>query len=84
MQLDFSQDLKVKITMFDYIKQRLGDLPIDMDGESATPNGNHLFTVDEQESQLDEKNTMFFHHNMAKILFLCKQAGLDVQTAVAF
>ena len=59
MQLDFSQDLKVKITMFDYIKQMLGDLPVDMDGESATPAGNHLFTVDDQASQLDEKCYVF-------------------------
>ena len=27
---------------------------------------------------------MFFHHNVAKLLFLCKRAQPDIQTAVAF
>ena len=27
---------------------------------------------------------MFFHHNVAKLLFLCKRARPDLQTAVAF
>ena len=27
---------------------------------------------------------MFFHHNVAKLLFLCKRTRPDIQTAVAF
>ena len=84
MKLDFYQDLKVNITMIYDIKQMLDDLPIDMDSESAMPDGRHLFTVAEQMSQLYEKNAMFFHCNMEKILFLCKVEGPDLQTAVGF
>ena len=56
-----------------------------MDGESATPAANHLFQVNElgAEPLGNEKATMF-HHNVAKLLFLCKRARPDIQTAVAF
>eukprot|EP00978_Attheya_sp_CCMP212_P041395 scaffold236983_cov49-Attheya_sp.AAC.1 len=33
---------------------------------------------------LDEDNATLFHHNMAKLLFLCKRARPDTQTAVSF
>jgi hypothetical protein len=34
--------------------------------------------------KLDEATADMFHHNTAKLLFLCKQARPDVQTVVAF
>jgi hypothetical protein len=41
----------------------------------STPAGTHLFTVNNQNpTLLDEKTAMFFHHNVAKLLFLCKRA----------
>ena len=33
---------------------------------------------------LDEPTAQFFHHNVANLLFLCKRACRDIQTAVAF
>ena len=37
MQLDYSEEGKVRITMFEYIKTMLSELPEDMDGEAASP-----------------------------------------------
>jgi hypothetical protein len=71
--------------MLDYIKNMLGELPKDMDGESASPAPNHLFEVNmENPAMLNKEQADMFHHNVAKLLFLCKRAWPDVQTAVAF
>jgi len=79
MTLDFT------VPMIDYIKNMLGELPAERDGEAATPTANHLFQVNEADPQMldDDKATMF-HHHVAKLLFLCKRARPDIQTAVAF
>ena len=85
MTLDFSKDGKAQIKMFDYIENMLNGLPADMDGESATPAANHLFEVNEQNREmLDKEQADMFHHNVAKLLFLCKRARPEIQTAVAF
>ena len=84
MTLDFLLDDKVQISMEDYIKNMLAELPADMDGMATTPAAEHLFKVNETPTYLDEKDAMFFHHNVAKLLFLCKRAHPDLQTAVAF
>jgi Reverse transcriptase (RNA-dependent DNA polymerase) len=86
MTLDYSLDDKVQIKMFDYIDNMVKDLPADMDGESATPAPNHLFEVNAEENQvmLNKEQADMFHHNVAKLLFLCKRARPDIQTAVAF
>jgi hypothetical protein len=86
MTLDFSKKGKVKFTMIDYIKGILEDLPEDMDGEAATPAASHLFDVHEASSDmlLERDAAVMFHHNVAKLLFLCKRARPDIQTAVSF
>jgi hypothetical protein len=55
-----------------------------VDGEAATAAANHLFKVSEEGDKLDEETAQLFHHNVAKLLFLCKHARPDLQTAVAF
>jgi hypothetical protein len=62
----------------------LEELPEDMSGEAATPAANHLFQVNEDAVKLDEESAPLYHHKVAKLLFLCKRARPDVQTAVAF
>ena len=84
MTLDFSLDNKVQIQMEDYIKNLLSELPADMDGTATTPAAEHLFKVNKTPTYLNENDAMFFHHNVAKLLFLCKRARPDLQTVVAF
>jgi hypothetical protein len=84
MTIDYSTDGKVRFSMIDYIKDILDELPGDMDGENTTPAANFLFDVDDDCENLDAETAEFFHHNTAKLLFLCKRARPDIQTAVAF
>jgi hypothetical protein len=63
----------------------LAELPEDMSGESVTPAPNHLFQVNMEDAvKLPAEKSELFHHNAAKLLFLCKRARPDVQTATAF
>jgi hypothetical protein len=84
MMLDFSQKGKDKVTQVPYIQGMLDELPTDMDGEAATAAGPHLFEVNPEAKPLDEDDSTMFHHNIAKLIFLCKRARPDTQTSVAF
>lgn len=85
MTIDYRTPGKVMIAMFDYIDNMLSELPEDMNGEAATPASNHLFQVDINDgTKLSEDQSVLFHHNVAKLLFLCKRARPDVQPPVAF
>jgi hypothetical protein len=84
MTIDFSIDGKVRFSMIGYMDEILNDPPPDMDGENTTPAASFLFDVDDDCEKLSADTADFFHHNTAKLLFLCKRARPDVQTAVAF
>lgn len=84
MKLDYSEPGKVKITMEDYIQSMLNELPEDMIGTSKNPAAGHLFKVNLEAPKLSETKADFFHHYTAKLLFMCKRARPDIQTAVAF
>ena len=86
MTIDFSAMGKVKISMIGYINDMLEAVPelINKEGECATPASDHLFTVSPDAKKLDSNDADMFHHNTAKLLFLCKRARPDIQTAVAF
>ena len=84
MWLDFSLDGKVQVQMFDYIDNMLEDLPEDMCGTVNSPAADHLFAVSNTAKKLTREQSEMFHHNVAKLLFLCKWARPDIQTAVAF
>jgi len=55
-----------------------------MDGESRTPAPLDLFEVNEETVKLGEADAQFFHHYVAKLLFLCKRARPYIQTSVVF
>ena len=72
MTLNFTLAGKVQICMEEYITSMLTELPEDMDGLVTTPAAEHLFKISKTPTYLNEKEAMFFHHNVAKLLFLCK------------
>ena len=72
MWLDFLLDGKVQVQMFNYINKMLLELPGDMDGIAASPAAEHLFQVSDNGKKLDPGRAEMFHHNVAKLLFLCK------------
>jgi Reverse transcriptase (RNA-dependent DNA polymerase)/Zinc knuckle len=84
MTLDFSAEGKVKIGMVQYVKTMLSELNPDMDGVSPTSAAAHLFDVNEECPKLDKERAEYFHHNVAKLLFLCKRARPDIEPAISF
>jgi hypothetical protein len=65
MALDYTEKGKVKIKMIDYLERMFRDLPIEFQeefsGEASSPAVNHLFTVDDNQTKLDETRAQFFH-----------------------
>eukprot|EP00978_Attheya_sp_CCMP212_P037933 scaffold183156_cov29-Attheya_sp.AAC.2 len=68
--------------MEDYIQGMLDDLPSDMDESAIWAAANHLFEVNANDPvTLNEEEGAMFHTNVSKLLFLCKRARPDIQTA---
>jgi hypothetical protein len=85
MTIDVSLPDNVQILMEDYIQSVLDGLPNDMDGDSPTTAPNHHFEVNNDDpTPLDTETADMFHHNVAQLLFLCKPARPDIQTALVF
>ena len=53
-------------------------------GQAVTPAADYLFEVNDQPNLLNSEKTDFFHHMVAKLLFICKRGRPGIQTAVAF
>jgi Reverse transcriptase (RNA-dependent DNA polymerase) len=84
MTLDYSTEGKVGTRMEYYVDNMLSDLPEYFDGSATTPAAEHLLKVDKDAQALDQGDSEIYHSTTAKILFLCKRARPDVQTAMAF
>jgi len=84
MTIDYSTPGKVHIRMDDYTEALVVEMPDDMDGTASTPAAHHLFVVNPEAEKLSEESAELFHRGTAKLLFLCKRARPDIQTAVAF
>jgi hypothetical protein len=84
MTLDYSEKVKVKIKILDYVDKMRTYLPDEMDGEAPSPAANQLLTVNDDQIKVYEKKPQFFYTYVANTLFLCKRARPDLQTAVAF
>ena len=55
-----------------------------MNGEDVTVAANHLFATNYKPTLHYEYTAQLFHHNISKILFLCKLSWPDIHTVVAF
>jgi len=87
MEIDFSKKGKLIYSQYDCIYERLFSVSKykDMQGKSPTPASPHLFQNDDEAAVfLPEDQADLFHHYVAQLLFLCKRARPDLQTAVAF
>eukprot|EP00957_Ditylum_brightwellii_P067420 5117834-Ditylum_brightwellii.AAC.1 len=70
--------------MVEYVKEIIEDFPEVIEGSVTTPAADHLFNMDPECEALGKLLARQFHTSTAKLLFLCKKARPDVQTAVAF
>ena len=84
MNLDYRNQGKVKIDMTYYLKKILDYLSNKYQGRSITPAENHLFEFNKTKRKFTEKDAFAFRFIMAKLCFLCKRAGPEILTGVAF
>jgi hypothetical protein len=84
IDFEFKDEGIVEINMHDYIGECIDDFPDNISKSSSTPAAAHLFDVNDECEKLDEEKSEIFHKIVAKLLFACKRARPDIQTAVAF
>jgi hypothetical protein len=86
MTLYYTVKWEVKITMVEYLKGVIGDLPQVIDGTAPTAAPENLFDVwpDEERVLLEEERARAFHHAVAQLLFTSSRAHKDIQLAVSF
>jgi hypothetical protein len=82
--IGYSEEGKVKFTMYDYLEDVLAEMPVDMKGTAPTPASDNLFNVDALSTALNEKESDFFHRTTTQLLFAAKRARPDLQVAVAY
>ena len=85
MVIDYLEDGCVEFTMPNYIYETLDDLPKEKSKwEAETSAVDHLFSVANKATVLDEHKAKLFHQVTAKLLFLSKRTRPDIQLAVVF
>ena len=85
MNLDYSQDGKVKIDMTDYVKSIIEVFPENIEGKQVqSPANENLFKVNEKSEPLQKDKAETFHTIVAKCLFVAKRARPDILPTVAY
>ena len=87
MDIKFIGDGLVSIMMPEYIKECISTFENaggKIQGSANNPAKGGLFDVDETEKPLDKTKSEVFHHIVAKLLFVAKQARIDIDLAISF
>jgi len=85
MTIDYSEEGKVKFTMYDYIDDLLEELPPHMRGSASSPAAAHLFETNTEDPELISLlEREIFHHRVAQLLYLSKRARPDIQLPIAY
>jgi hypothetical protein len=87
MDIDFLSEGRVSILMKDHLLECIKTFEA-TDGKIeslvTTPAAHNLFDIDNEAKLLDKNKSETLHHIVAKLLFVCKCARLDVQLPIAF
>jgi len=84
MRLNFTDAGKVMFLIEQYIELILQNVPEDMKGTATSLAADHLFKTRKNLEFLDKKMADQFYHITTQLLFVCKRARPDIQTAVSF
>jgi hypothetical protein len=85
IQVNFSEDQKVKLTMYDYIEELINKTPVElMKGSGVTPAANNLFLVNPGCDKLNQVDAALYHHLTTKLLYLSKRSRPDLLLTVSF
>jgi len=87
MDFSLTDDKRICITMKEYVDECIEaflEAGGKLEGKANTPAKNGLFIVTDGENELDEKRSEYFHHIVAKLLYVAKRARLDIDLTVSF
>ena len=62
----------IKLSMYEYLKKMLEEVPPDMEGAEKTPASRHLFNTKPESKKIHEEQGQLFHHVVAKLRYLSK------------
>ena len=85
--MDFEERGMVKALMVHNVKEIIRNFPEEITIlTEAIPEAEHLFQVknEQKAKSLPEEQSIQFHHNVAKLLFISTRSRRDIQTAVDF
>ena len=85
-KIKMNMDKTVTIDMRDQINNTIDEFEKydTVDGYTVTPAANHLFTVNPNAEELDQKHSEIFHTITAKLGYIMKRARPDIETGVSF
>ena len=86
MDLDYSDQCKVKVSMIKYLACVLQELPEHLGMTAVTPAAGHLFKVhnDREKQYMIKYQAQNFHHIVSQLFFISVRTRQDIQTLVAF
>ena len=82
MHIEYSTKGKVVFTMFEFIQKLMGEMPEEFHGTATTPAAAHLFKTDNGGGKPNKATDEIYHHIVAMLLYLAKQARPDLQRTV--
>ena len=84
IKIDFTDDKAVEISMKEFLKGAIDDFSEVILRNAATPARRDLFELTKGAKRLDKTRAELFHRIVAKLLYVCKRARMDIILAVAF
>ena len=84
MNLDYSEEGKVKVNMRKCIEELIHDFPQLIKGNTKIPWTEKLFTSKKSNEILEKEQKEIFHSNVMKLIFLCKRGRPDISIAVVY
>ena len=86
MDMDWTRDGQVSISMIKYLTKSLEDFLENITKSSVTSAADYLFKIRENEEvkKLPKELAIAFHHTVAQLLFLSQRARRDAQLPVLF
>jgi hypothetical protein len=80
VDMEFNDDGTLEVSMIAYIRNVIAEFPEIIQGKTATPAADHLFTVRDRKDAkpLEEERVLAFHHTVAQLLFMSTRTRRDI------
>ena len=84
MDLTFNKDRTMSISMKDYLKETIEEIPEPIKASARTPAKSNLHYIDPKALRLSKEWSDKFHSLTMKLMFVCQRCRLDIMTAISF